>query len=73
VNVVGMSARTGRRPISLVGAQPVESDVESAAALATLKAINRMLATGLPAPESAGDERAEGEVGPWDVYPRNDP
>lgn len=33
----------GRKPIQLVGAQPVEVDAESAAALAALKAINRTL------------------------------
>jgi len=33
----------GRKPIPLVGAQPVEVDVESAAALAALKAVNRTL------------------------------
>ena len=33
----------GRKPIPLVGAHPVEIDVESAAALAALKAVNRTL------------------------------
>ena len=33
----------GRKPIPLVGAQPVEIDAESAAALAALKAVNRTL------------------------------
>lgn len=33
----------GRKPIPLVGAQPVEMDAESAAALAALKAVNRTL------------------------------
>lgn len=33
----------GRKPIPLVGAQPVEVDTESAAALAALKAVNRTL------------------------------
>lgn len=33
----------GRKPIPLVGAQPVEIDMESAAALAALKAVNRTL------------------------------
>ena len=48
VSVLGMSGRRiGRRPLPLVGAHPVESDVETAAALATLKAINRILAVAL--------------------------
>jgi hypothetical protein len=48
VSVLGVSQRTGRRPLTLVGAQPVESDVETAAAFATLKAINRLLGLALP-------------------------
>lgn len=48
VSVLGMASRLGRRPLPLVGAHPVESDVESAAALATLKAINRVLSLALP-------------------------
>ena len=48
VSVLGMSGRQiGRRPLPLVGAHPVESDVETAAALGTLKAINRVLAVAL--------------------------
>ena len=47
VSVLGMSSRLGRRPLPLVGAHPVESDVESASALATLKAINRVLTLAL--------------------------
>ncbi len=47
VSVLGMSPRLGRRPLPLVGVHPVESDVESAAALATLKAINRVLSLAL--------------------------
>lgn len=43
VSVLAISSRLGRRPLDLVGAHPVESDVESATALATLKAINRVL------------------------------
>lgn len=44
VSVLGMSGHLGRRrPMPLVGAHPVESDVETAAALATLKAVNRIL------------------------------
>lgn len=51
VSVLGIADRLGRRPVPLVGAHPVESDVETAAALATLKAINRVLAVALrPAP-----------------------
>ncbi len=49
VSVLGMSRRIGRRPLPLVGAQPIESDVESAAALASLKAINRTLTLALQA------------------------
>jgi hypothetical protein len=47
VSVLGISDRIGRRPLPLVGAHPIESDVESAAAFATLKAINRVLALAL--------------------------
>lgn len=43
VSVLAMSSRLGRRPLSLVSAHPVEGDVETATALATLKAINRVL------------------------------
>lgn len=43
VTVMVSSAFLGRKPIPLVGAQPVELDVESAAALAALKAVNRTL------------------------------
>ncbi len=49
VSVLGMASRFGRRPLPLVGAHPVESDVETAAALGTLKAINRILAVALRA------------------------
>jgi hypothetical protein len=73
VSVLAVSGRTGRRPIPLVGAQPLENDVESAAAFATLKTVNRVLGAALPAPASAGDQRTEGEVGPRDVHPRHDP
>jgi hypothetical protein len=51
VSVLGMSRRFGRRPLPLVGAHPVESDVETAAALGALKAINRILAVALRPPE----------------------
>lgn len=47
VSVLGLSARLGRRPLPLVGAQPIDGDVESAAALAALKAVNRVLPLGL--------------------------
>jgi hypothetical protein len=47
VCVLGMSPRTGRRPVTLVGAHPVENDIESAAAFAALKAINRVMALAL--------------------------
>lgn len=43
VNVLASSPYLGRKPIQLVGAQPVEMDAESAAALAALKAVNRIL------------------------------
>src|SRR5690606_31634366 len=33
----------GRKPVQLVGAQPIEVDAESAAVLACLKAVNRTL------------------------------
>jgi hypothetical protein len=49
VSVLGISDRIGRRPLPLVGAHPIESDVESAAAFAALKAINRVLALALQA------------------------
>ncbi len=47
VSVLALSPRLGRRPLPLVGAHPVDSDVESAASLATLKAINRVLSLAL--------------------------
>ena len=47
VSVLGLAGRLGRRPLPLVGAHPVESDVETAAALATLKAINRILSAAV--------------------------
>lgn len=47
VSALGLSPRLGRRPLPLVGAHPVEGDVESAAALATLKAVNRVLSLAL--------------------------
>lgn len=50
VSVLGMSRRIGRRPLPLVGAHPIESDVETAAALAALKAVNRVLSLALRPP-----------------------
>lgn len=47
VSVLAVSHRLGRRPLSLVGAHPVDRDVESASALAALKAINRVLSAAL--------------------------
>lgn len=47
VSVLGVSEQIGRRPLPLVGAHPIESDVEGAAALAALKAINRVLSLAL--------------------------
>ena len=47
VSVLGMSSRLGRRPLPLVSAHPIESDVETAAALGALKAINRILSVEL--------------------------
>lgn len=44
VSVLTGAPRFGRGLMHLTGAQPVEHDVESAAALATLKAVNRVLA-----------------------------
>jgi hypothetical protein len=52
VSVLASSPWLGRRPIALVGAQPVELDTESAAALATLKAVNRILSLVLRLPSS---------------------
>ncbi|HEX6308588.1 MAG TPA: hypothetical protein VFZ69_10400 [Longimicrobiales bacterium] len=43
ITALASSPFLGRRPIQLVGAQPVEMDSESAAVLATLKAVNRTL------------------------------
>ncbi|MEJ2215084.1 MAG: hypothetical protein P8099_00575 [Gemmatimonadota bacterium] len=48
VSVLALSPAFGRRPLSLVGIQPVDADIESAAALATLKAVNRVLSLTLP-------------------------
>lgn len=48
VSVLALSLALGRHPVSLVGIQPVEADIETAAALATLKAVNRVLSLTLP-------------------------
>lgn len=50
VSVLGIGSRLGRRPLPLVGAHLIESDIETAAALATLKAINRVLGLSLRQP-----------------------
>jgi hypothetical protein len=52
VSVLASSPYLGRRPIPLVGAQPVEMDAESAAALAALKAVNRTISLVLRLPDS---------------------
>jgi len=44
VSALATSPYLGRRPLALAGAHPVEVDVESAAALAALKAVNRVVA-----------------------------
>jgi hypothetical protein len=54
VTVMVSSPFLGRKPIPLVGAQPVEVDTESAAALAALKAVNRTLSLVL---RLSGDRR----------------
>jgi hypothetical protein len=60
VNVLASSPYLGRRPISLVGAQLVELDTESAAALAALKAVNRTLSLVLRLTESQGSRPRPG-------------
>jgi hypothetical protein len=44
VSVLASSPLLGRRPLTLIGAQPLEFDAETAAALATLQATNRIVA-----------------------------
>jgi hypothetical protein len=56
VSVLGLSNRMGRRPLPLVGAHPIESDVESAAAFAALKAVNRVLSLALQVGPSGADQ-----------------
>jgi hypothetical protein len=53
VSVLASSPYLGRRPIPLVGAQPIEMDTESAVALAALKAVNRTLSLVLRLPDAA--------------------
>jgi hypothetical protein len=47
VSIMSGAPRFGRGLLQLTGAQPVEHDMESAAALATLKAVNRVLSKAL--------------------------
>lgn len=54
VSAMVSSARFGRRSIPVAGAQLVEEEVESAAALAALKAVNRLLQFALGQPDRAG-------------------
>jgi hypothetical protein len=56
VSVLGLSNRMGRRPLPLVGAHPIESDVEPAAAFAALKAVNRVLSLALQEGPSGADQ-----------------
>lgn len=46
-SVVATSRHLGRRPVSLTGAALVDDDIETAAALATLKATNRVVGFGV--------------------------
>jgi hypothetical protein len=43
VGAIATSPYLGRRPVEIVGAQPVEESTETAATLATLKSLNRLL------------------------------
>lgn len=47
ITALASSPTLGRRPLTLLGAQPLEFDVETTAALATLQAINRIMALAL--------------------------
>jgi hypothetical protein len=49
VAVLAVSPRLGRQPLLLAGAHPAEDGLETATALAVLKAANRVLARGLEA------------------------
>lgn len=53
VSVLAAARSLGRRPLPLVGAQPLEEDSATAAALAALKATNRVLVLGLRAAADA--------------------
>jgi hypothetical protein len=46
-SVVATSRHLGRRPVSLTGAARIDDDIETAAALATLKATNRVVGFGV--------------------------
>jgi hypothetical protein len=48
------SPRFGRRSIAVAGAQLIEGEIEGAAALAALKAVNRLLQFALGQPDRAG-------------------
>jgi hypothetical protein len=54
VSATASSPRFGRRSIQVAGAQPIDEEVETAAALAALKAINRLLQFALGRPDRAG-------------------
>ncbi|MGH7474758.1 MAG: hypothetical protein ACRELD_00570 [Longimicrobiales bacterium] len=54
VSVLAIAPRLGRRPVPLVGAHAIETDVETAAALAVLKASNRLLEQTLQPMRSPG-------------------
>lgn len=43
ISVLASAPVLGRRPLTLIGAQPLEFDAETTAALATLQAVNRIL------------------------------
>lgn len=54
VSATASSPRFGRRSIPVAGAQRIDEEVETAAALAALKAINRLLQFALGRPDRAG-------------------
>ena len=47
VNALASAAMLGRKPVPVVGAHPLEDDADHAAALAALKAINRLVEKSL--------------------------
>ncbi len=53
VSVLAAARVLGRRPLPLVGAQPLDDDLSTATALAVLKATNRVLILGLRAAAEA--------------------